>query len=396
MTRVLILLGDPSRGLGTLAEPECRRIIAALDLAARAAGCRSSGSPCRPGRTISMDQRHREHGLDRRRAAAHRRVHPGRRRDQRRGDRHQRGRPALLERRGHHAHAHPGHPGHDRPRARWCSPASRPSTSPAACRPRTTSASAATSGSWAPTARPSTGRRDLADACEILLRHYEHTYVAPGERFPRRAATDATRSTGTCGRSRMLTVHDSDFSDGRRRLLRRPQPGAQEAVRHPLGHARGRPTRTTARWSAGTRWRDAEKRGGVGRPPRRASRVPARSGVPPAAAARLRARRRADRLDLGHPLPAVLEEDRPRHQRAPAATGRWSCWPTSRDSTARPSRCATGSSSTAPRSAGRSPTSDGPIVFVRHLPLPRRRLRRVLQGAQRPLEVAASRAPTRR
>ena len=32
MQRV-ILLGDPSRGMGSLAEPECRRIVAALDLA---------------------------------------------------------------------------------------------------------------------------------------------------------------------------------------------------------------------------------------------------------------------------------------------------------------------------------------------------------------------------
>ena len=31
--------------------------------------------------------------------------------------------------------------------------------------------------------------RDLADACRILLRHYDHSYVAPGERFPRRAET---------------------------------------------------------------------------------------------------------------------------------------------------------------------------------------------------------------
>ncbi|HMD97426.1 MAG TPA: carboxyl transferase domain-containing protein [Terriglobia bacterium] len=31
--------------------------------------------------------------------------------------------------------------------------------------------------------------RDLDGACQILLRHYEHTYVAPGERFPRKAAT---------------------------------------------------------------------------------------------------------------------------------------------------------------------------------------------------------------
>jgi acetyl/propionyl-CoA carboxylase alpha subunit/acetyl-CoA carboxylase carboxyltransferase component len=33
---------------------------------------------------------------------------------------------------------------------------------------------------WAP---------DLAAACELLLTHYQHTYVAPGERFPRPAAT---------------------------------------------------------------------------------------------------------------------------------------------------------------------------------------------------------------
>jgi len=30
---------------------------------------------------------------------------------------------------------------------------------------------------------------DLAAACEILFAHYEHTYVAPGERFPRQAST---------------------------------------------------------------------------------------------------------------------------------------------------------------------------------------------------------------
>jgi acetyl-CoA carboxylase carboxyltransferase component len=30
---------------------------------------------------------------------------------------------------------------------------------------------------------------DLRDACQILLRHYDHCYRMPGERFPRRAAT---------------------------------------------------------------------------------------------------------------------------------------------------------------------------------------------------------------
>jgi acetyl-CoA carboxylase carboxyltransferase component len=31
--------------------------------------------------------------------------------------------------------------------------------------------------------------RDIDEACHILFRHYEHTYVVPGERFPRRAIT---------------------------------------------------------------------------------------------------------------------------------------------------------------------------------------------------------------
>jgi acetyl/propionyl-CoA carboxylase alpha subunit/acetyl-CoA carboxylase carboxyltransferase component len=37
---------------------------------------------------------------------------------------------------------------------------------------------------WAP---------DLATACELLFRHYDHAYRAPGERFPRRAATGDPR-----------------------------------------------------------------------------------------------------------------------------------------------------------------------------------------------------------
>ena len=31
--------------------------------------------------------------------------------------------------------------------------------------------------------------RDIDEACQILMQHYEHAYVAPGERFPRRAGT---------------------------------------------------------------------------------------------------------------------------------------------------------------------------------------------------------------
>ncbi len=32
--------------------------------------------------------------------------------------------------------------------------------------------------------------RDINEACHILFRHYDHTYVKPGERFPRRASTN--------------------------------------------------------------------------------------------------------------------------------------------------------------------------------------------------------------
>ena len=31
--------------------------------------------------------------------------------------------------------------------------------------------------------------RDIDEACKILMQHYDHTYVAPGERFPRKAVT---------------------------------------------------------------------------------------------------------------------------------------------------------------------------------------------------------------
>ena len=92
------------------------------------AGVRAGDRRARPGRAdaragrvvravvgrADLDElRHREHGLGGRRAQADRRVHPGRRRDQHRGRRDQRRRPAVLERRGHDAHAHQGHPGDD-------------------------------------------------------------------------------------------------------------------------------------------------------------------------------------------------------------------------------------------------------------------------------------------
>ena len=43
---------------------------------------------------------------------------------------------------------------------------------------------------WAP---------DLGAACQVLLRHYEHTWVQPEERFPRPAHTDDPRDRDVCG-----------------------------------------------------------------------------------------------------------------------------------------------------------------------------------------------------
>ena len=92
-------------------------------------------------------------------------------------------------------------------------------------------ASAATSGSWAPTARRSTGPRTWPAPAGSCLRHYEHTYVAPGERFPRRAATadpadrDVRDAPHDAPGSALARVGDV-FSD-------ETQPGPQAAVRHP-------------------------------------------------------------------------------------------------------------------------------------------------------------------
>jgi acetyl-CoA carboxylase carboxyltransferase component len=50
--------------------------------------------------------------------------------------------------------------------------------------------------------------RDLAGACELLLRYYEHTYVAPGERFPRQA-----QSSDPADRDIRSAPHDAPDSD---------------------------------------------------------------------------------------------------------------------------------------------------------------------------------------
>jgi acetyl/propionyl-CoA carboxylase alpha subunit/acetyl-CoA carboxylase carboxyltransferase component len=184
MLRV-VLLGDPTRSLGSLAEPECRRIIAALDLA------EELGVPCEwfalsSGAKIAMDSG--TENMDWVAAALRRIV----RFTQAGGEinvvvsgvnvgaqpyfnaeatmlMHTRGilvmtpestmvltgKQALDYSGGVSAEDNFGIGGYDR----VMGPNGQAQY-------------------WAP---------DLVGACDVLLRYYEHTYVAPGERFPRRA-----------------------------------------------------------------------------------------------------------------------------------------------------------------------------------------------------------------
>jgi acetyl-CoA carboxylase carboxyltransferase component len=66
---------------------------------------------------------------------------------------------------------------------------------------------------------------DLADACRVLLRYYEHTYVAPGERFPRRAHTsdradrdvgEAPHSAPGSGLTQIVDVFSDEFNRDRK------------------------------------------------------------------------------------------------------------------------------------------------------------------------------------
>ncbi len=186
MKRV-ILLGDPSREMGSFAEPECRRIIAAIDLA-RALDVPIEWFPISAGAKIAMDSG--TENLDWTAAALRHLIEF----TQDGGEvnvvvaginvggqsywnaeatmlMHTRGilvmtpeasmvltgKKALDYSGGVSAENHQGIGGYDR-----------------------VMGVNGESQYWAP---------DLGAACHVLLRYYEHSYVAPGERFPRRAPT---------------------------------------------------------------------------------------------------------------------------------------------------------------------------------------------------------------
>jgi acetyl/propionyl-CoA carboxylase alpha subunit/acetyl-CoA carboxylase carboxyltransferase component len=186
MTRVL-LLGDPSKDLGAIAEPECRRILAALDLA-QAKGVPLEWFPISAGAKISMDS-----GVENMDWIA--RVLRGLVKFT------QAGGEVNLVVNGINVGAQPY----------WNAEATMLMhtrgiliMTPKAAMVLTGKRALDYSGSvsaednqgiggydriMGPNGQAQYWAHDIDEACHILLRHYEHTYVAPGERFPRRATT---------------------------------------------------------------------------------------------------------------------------------------------------------------------------------------------------------------
>ena len=186
MTRV-VLLGDPSQGLGALAEAECRRIVAALDLA-EVLRVPLEWFPISAGAKISMDSG--VENMDWIAKVLRRLI-----------EFTQRGGEVNLLINGINVGAQPY----------WNAEATMLMhtrgilvMTPKAAMVLTGKRALDYSGGISAEDNQGIGgydrimgingqaqywAKDIVEACHILFRHYEHTYVAPGERFPRPAAT---------------------------------------------------------------------------------------------------------------------------------------------------------------------------------------------------------------
>ena len=186
MERVIVL-GDPNRGMGNLAEPECRRIVAALDLAAKR-GLPLEWFAVSAGALISMDSGTENMdwiGLVLRRLIEFT----------------QEGGEVNIVVTDINVGAQPY----------WNAEATMlmhtkgilvmtPDSAMVLTGKQALDYSGGVSAEdnqgiggyervMGPNGQGQYFARDLPDACRILLQHYEHTYLAPGEIFPRRAAT---------------------------------------------------------------------------------------------------------------------------------------------------------------------------------------------------------------
>ncbi len=186
MTRVVVL-GDPSKDLGAIAEPECRRILAALDMADERK-VPLEWFPVSAGAKISMDSG--VENMDWIARVLRRLV-----------EFTQSGGEVNLVVNGINVGAQPY----------WNAEATMLMhtrgilvMTPKAAMVLTGKRALDYSGSISAEDNQGIGgydrimgingqaqywARDVDEACHILLRHYDHTYVAAGERFPRRAET---------------------------------------------------------------------------------------------------------------------------------------------------------------------------------------------------------------
>ena len=169
---------------------------------------------------------------------------------------------------------------------------------------------------WAP---------DLSGAVDVLLRHYAHTYRAPGEPFPRPAPTldpdDRDISDSPHVRARAARLHAPSGRSSRRTRSARSRFDIRSVLRavsdadHPTAGALGGHDRRRGR-------------GRAGRAPGRAAGGADRHRVPAAAPARPGAGGRADHRSPRARCSRARRRRRPGRSTRPAATGRWSCWPT--------------------------------------------------------------------
>ena len=205
MLRV-ILLGDPTRSLGSLAEPECRRIIAALDLAEEL-DVPVEWFAVSSGAKIAMDSG--TENMDWVAAALRRIVHFT-----------QAGGEINVIVSGINVGAQPYFNAeatmlmHTRgilvmtPESTMVLTGKQALDYSGGISAEDNFGIGGYERIMGPNGQAQYWARDLAGACELLLRYYEHTYVAPGERFPRRA-----KSRDPVDRDIRSARHDAPDSD---------------------------------------------------------------------------------------------------------------------------------------------------------------------------------------